>query len=95
MSSVRSVPISARVVAAAPLLQAGLTRAARVAGLRVVDHEQAATIGLRCPNTRPTRTLVDVCADADHVTITLAAAPDPQTWSRILALLHELLDISS
>jgi len=26
------------------------------------------------------------------VTITLATVPDPETWSMLLALLHELLD---
>jgi hypothetical protein len=29
------------------------------------------------------------------VTITLAAVPDPDTWSRLLVLLHELLDHGS
>jgi hypothetical protein len=28
------------------------------------------------------------------VTITLTAVPDSETWSRLLALLHELLDLS-
>jgi hypothetical protein len=38
---------------------------------------------------------VDVCADATQVTITLAAVPDPETWSRLLALLHQLVDHGS
>lgn len=95
MAETTGVAIGVRVVAAAPLLRAGLERAALAAGLRVADTAAAATIGLRSPNTGPTHAVVDVCADADHVTITLAAAPDPETWARILALLHELLDTSS
>jgi hypothetical protein len=92
MSEANSGPVGARVVAAAPLLQAGLERAARAAGLRIAGREETATIGLRSPNTGPTHAVVDICADATHVTITLAAVPDPETWSRLLALLHELLD---
>ncbi len=95
MSETRGVPIGVHVVAAAPLLRAGLERAALAAGLRVADTAEAAAIGLRSPNTGPTHAVVDVCADADHVTITLAAVPDPETWARILALLYELLDTSS
>jgi len=52
-------------------------------------------IGLRSPSIGPTRAAIDVCADADHVTITLTAVPDPKTWLRLLALLHQLLDTSS
>jgi hypothetical protein len=92
MSEASSGPVGARVVAAAPLLQAGLERAARAAGLRVAAGGETATIGLRSPNAGPAHAAVDVCADATHVTITLAAVPDPETWSRLLALLHELLD---
>jgi hypothetical protein len=95
MSEIRGVPIGAHVVAAAPLLRAGLKRAALAAGLRVTDTAEAATIGLRSPNTGPTHLVVDVCVDADHVTITLAAVPDPEAWARTLALLRELLDTSS
>jgi hypothetical protein len=95
MSEITGVPIGVRVVAAAPLLRAGLERAALAAGLRVADTAEAVTIGLRSPNTGSIHAVVDVCADADHVTITLAAVPDPETWARILALLHELLDTSS
>jgi hypothetical protein len=94
MSEAKDNPIAARVVAGVPLLQAGLERAALAVGLRVVDGEEMATIGLRSPNTKPTQAAVDVCADADHVTITLTAVPDSATWSRLLALLHELLDLS-
>jgi hypothetical protein len=94
MSEANDTPIGARVVAGVPLLQAGLERAALAVGLRVADGEEMATIGLRSPNTKPTHAAVDVCADADHVTITLTAVPDPETWSRLLALLHELLDLS-
>jgi hypothetical protein len=95
MSEARGVRIGARVVAAAPLLRAGLERAALAAGLRVADTAEAATIGLRSPDTGPTHAMVDVCIDADHVTIALATVPDPETWARILALLNELLDTSS
>jgi hypothetical protein len=94
MSEAKDTPIDARVVAGVPLLQAGLERAALAVGLRVADGEEMATIGLRSPNTKPTHAAVDVCADADHVTITLTAVPDSETWSRLLALLHELLDLS-
>jgi hypothetical protein len=38
---------------------------------------------------------VDVCADATQVTITLAAVPDPETWSKLLALLRQLVDHGS
>ena len=62
------------------------------AGLRVADGDETATIGLRSPNVRPAHATLDVCADADRVTITLAAVPDPETWSKLLALLKELLD---
>jgi hypothetical protein len=92
MSEARSCPVGARVVAAAPQLQAGLERAALGAGLRVADGDETATIGLRSPNVRPAHATLDVCADADRVTITLAAVPDPETWSKLLALLKELLD---
>jgi hypothetical protein len=95
MSEVTSGPAGARVVAAAPLLQAGLERAARAAGLRIAAGEETATIGLRSPNAGPTHAAVDICADAADVTITLAAVPDPDTWSRLLVLLHELLDHGS
>jgi hypothetical protein len=94
MSEASSGPVGARVVASAPLLQAGLERAARAAGLRVGVEEQA-TIGIRSPNAGPTHAAVDVCADATQVTITLAAVPDPETWSRLLALLHQLVDHGS
>jgi hypothetical protein len=95
MSEASSGPVGARVVASAPLLQAGLERAARAAGLRVAGGEEMATIGIRSPNAGPTHTAVDVCADATQVTITLAAVPDPETWSRLLALLHQLVDHGS
>jgi hypothetical protein len=92
MSEASSGSVGARVVAAAPLLRAGLERAARAAGLRVAAGEEPATIGLRSSNAEPAHAEVDVCADARQVTITLAAVPDPKTWSSLLALLHELLD---
>jgi hypothetical protein len=92
MSEASSGLVGARVVAAAPLLQAGLERAARAAGMRVAARGEPATIGLRSPDAGPAHAAVDVCADATHVTVTLAAVPDPETWRRLLALLHELLD---
>jgi len=92
MSEASGGPVGARVVAAAPLLQAGLERAARAAGLRIAGRKETAAIGLRSPDSGPTPAAVDICADAAQVTITLAAVPDPETWSRLLALLHELLD---
>jgi hypothetical protein len=95
MSEAKDAPTGARVVAGVPLLQAGLERVALAVGLRVTDGEEMATIGLRSPNAGPTHAAVDVCADADHVTITLTAVPDSETWLKLLALLHELLDISS
>jgi hypothetical protein len=95
MSQAKDAPIGAHVVAGAPLLQAGLERAALAVGLRVADGEEMATIALRSPNAGPTNAAVDVCADADHVTITLTAVPDSETWSRLLALLQELLDSTS
>jgi hypothetical protein len=95
MAQAKDAPIAARVVAGVPLLQAGLQRAALSGGLRVADGEETAAIGLRSPNAGPTQAPIDVCADADHVTITLTAVPDSETWFSLLALLHELLDISS
>ncbi len=95
MSQAKDLPIAARVIAGVPLLQAGLERAALAVGLRVADGDETAAIGLRSPNTGPTQAAIDVCADADHVTITLTAVPDSKTWFRLLALLRELLDVGS
>lgn len=77
------------------MLQAGLERAALAVGLRVADGDETAAIGLRSPSTGPTQAAIDVCADADHVTITLTTVPDSKTWFRLLALLRELLDVGS
>jgi hypothetical protein len=95
MPQAKDVPVAARVVAGVPLLQAGLERAALAVGLRVADGDEIAAIGLRSPDAGPTQAAIDVCADADHVTITLTAVPDSGTWFRLLALLRELLDPDS
>jgi alkylation response protein AidB-like acyl-CoA dehydrogenase len=95
MPEAKDAPMAARVVAGVPLLQAGLEQAALAVGLRVADGEEAAAIGLRSPNAGPTLAAIDVCADADHVVITLTAVPDSKTWFRLHALLRELLDTSS
>jgi hypothetical protein len=80
------------VVASAPLLRAGLERAALVAGLQLASEQAAGAIGLHTPDTAPTNASVDLTVGANHVTIAFTALPEPATWAAVWALLAELFD---
>ena len=81
-----------RVVAGVPLLGAGLTRAARNAGLRPVATESAAEITLRTPDQPPCVTPVDVCAAPRQLTVTFHRPIAAATWDALRSLVDQLLD---
>lgn len=90
--------LSTRVCASPALLQAGLERAASIAGLQPVEHGAPAAIVLRSSSDDANDTIVlpgdiaiDVTAGRDHVTVTIAFDPGPEVWAALRALVHELL----
>jgi hypothetical protein len=92
MDPVARQPVSVQVVASAPLLRAGLERAALAAGLQPTHSEAPAAIGLHSSDTAPTRATVDLSVGANLVTIALTAVPGRETWTAVWGLLAELLD---
>jgi hypothetical protein len=96
MGQLAREPAHVQIVASAPLLRAGLERAALAAGLQPTHSEApAAVIGLHSSDTAPTHATVDLSVGANLVTITLTAAPRPETWSAVWGLLAELFDIAA
>ena len=79
-----------RVVAAVPLLQGGLERAARRAGLRVVGAGEPASFTLRAEGGERGAGL-EVAADEARVTVTVYRLPDEVTWGQLHSVLTELL----
>lgn len=89
-----SQPVRAQILASAPLLRAGLERAALAAGLQLTEEAQP-TIGLHSSDTGPTRATLDLSVGANLVTIVLTAVPDRQTWTAVWRLLAELVDTAA
>jgi len=82
--------VTARIIAAVPLLRGGLERAARCAGMTVVTDERA-SITLRSSDQHPAAHGIDIASALDSVTVTVHDAPDARTWLGVLTLLQQLL----
>jgi hypothetical protein len=92
MDHTASEPVRVQVVATAPLLRAGLERAALAAGLRLTNSEASAAIGLHTPDTAPTDANINLSVGANQVTIALTAIPEREIWRVVWTLLAELFD---
>ena len=91
-------PLTARVTAALALLQAGLERAARRAGLRLVGPAEPALIALHTGGEGPAGAAgapVDVSAASDHVTVTITDDLGPEAWAALHVLVRELLGVTN
>ena len=84
-------PFPARITSAVALLEAGLERAARRAGLRLVGPTEPALIALHAAGEVAAGAAVDVSAASDHVTVTITDDLGPEAWAALHALVRELL----
>jgi hypothetical protein len=85
------MPTRVRVLAAPALMQAGLERLVRTAGLEVAPDGDVPVV-LRTRDQTWEGGGVDVVVDGGRCSVTVDAAPDPDTWLSVLSLFHTLLD---
>jgi hypothetical protein len=91
MDPLQSAPVTARVVAKAPIFGSGLENLARSAGLRVAAVDGEASITLRGPDDPPASKGIDVVAAANSATIFVLDIPETNTWMGVLDFVKELL----
>jgi hypothetical protein len=72
-------------------MQAGLERLVRTAGLEVAANGDVPVV-LRTRDQAWEGGGVDVVVDGGRLSVTMDAAPDPDTWLSVLSLFRTLLD---
>ena len=84
-------PVRVHVEADIRLAEAGLTRAAMRAGLRVVPADLPASFTLKAVTVPPSEPGLDVFVGDEHIAVVVHGVPSPAEWNAILPLVRGFL----